>query len=372
VRNLAATVPLALLPMSGVAQDVLEIDDRIICSACVIEAGPPVTLALPKDSFSFTSFPSLKLARDSEGNFLAAPVKGDALVAVFGPDGKYRSSYGRIGGGPGEFATGFPLLVEVGDGDVLYAIDLLYLHTLAPRAESSLGRVRMPVQANDAVVLNGATIAVQATVRTGAGNTTIQILRSDGTIEESIGAPRQTTSTSRQQGMDWRVLGRSNDHADVWSAHINRYRVIRYGSDGEEKTRIERISEWFRPYSRNTPGSPYNAPADPRVVGIHQHADGLLWVAIRRAPPSFSPLTGQQASARTEVRLNPYMDMNRFLHTTVEVLDPAAGTLVARREFDEYVRFVSTPGDDLFLYSLRSDALGSLDCIVTPLKLRRQ
>lgn len=205
VRNLAVTVPLALLPMSGVAQDVLEIDDRIICSACMIEAGPPVTLALPKDSFSFTSFPSLKLARDSEG------------------------------------------------------------------------------KANDAVVLNGATIAVQATVRTGAGNTTIQILRSDGTIEESFGAPRQTTSTSRQQGMDWRVLGRSNDHADVWSAHINRYRVIRYGSDGEEKTRIERISEWFRPYSRNTPGSPYNAPADPRVVGIHQDADGLLWVAIRRA-----------------------------------------------------------------------------------------
>ena len=66
------------------------------------------------------------------------------------------------------------------------------------------------------------------------------------------------------------------------------------------------------------------------------------------------------------------MDLNRFLHTTVEVLDPVAGELIARREFDELVTFVSTPGDDLFVYSLRPDSLGSLDCIVTPLKLRRQ
>ena len=64
--------------------------------------------------------------------------------------------------------------------------------------------------------------------------------------------------------------------------------------------------------------------------------------------------------------------MNRFLHTTVEVLDPVAGELVARREFDEYVRFVRSPGDDVFIYSLHPDALGDLDCTIRPLKLRRK
>jgi len=70
--------------------------------------------------------------------------------------------------------------------------------------------------------------------------------------------------------------------------------------------------------------------------------------------------------------LSSYMDMNRFLHTTVEVLDPVAGELVSSRDFDEFVQLVSTPGDDVFVFALRPDALGSFDCVVTPLKLRRE
>lgn len=369
-RRLALAAVLAgVVPEPGRAQDVVEIQDRVSCPDCVIEVGPPVTLALPSDRFSFTSFPGSTVARDSRGHYIAAPVEGEALVAVFGPDGRFMSSYGRIGAGPGEFATDAPLLVEVGDGDVLYAIDLLNLHTLAPKAESSLHQVRMPVPATDAVVLAGGRVAVQATVRTEAGNTTIQILRPDGTIETSIGAVQGGTG-SEPPGMERRVLGRSKDRADLWSAHVSRYRVTRLGADGEEKARIERLAEWFRPYSRGTPGAPYRAPADPRVVGVHQDADGLLWVAVRRAPPSFSSVS--DAPARVEVPLSAYLDLNQFLHTTVEVLDPVAGELIASRYFAEYVEFVSTPGGDVFISSLHPDALGGLDCVVRSLKLRRE
>lgn len=369
-RRLALTALLAgVAPGLGRAQDVVEIQDRVSCPDCLIEVGPPVTLALPSDRFSFTSFPGSKVARDSRGHYIAAPVEGDALVAVFGPDGRFMSSYGRLGAGPGEFATDAPFFVEVGDGDVLYAIDLLNLHTLAPKAESSLHQVRMPVQARDAVVLADGRVAVQATVRTEAGNTTIQILRPDGTIETSIGAFQGNTG-SEGPWMGRRVLGRSRDRADLWSAHVSRYRVTRLGADGEEKTRIERLAEWFRPYSRGTPGAPYRAPADPRVVGVHQDEDGLLWVAIRRAPPSFSPVSDAPAGA--EVPLNPHLDLNQFLHTTVEVLDPVAGELIASRYFAEYVEFVSTPGGDVSIYSLHPDAFGGLDCVVRSLKLRRE
>ena len=362
---------LAVAPMPAHAQAVVEIDDRIGCSACAIEVGPSVTLAPATDQVWFTTFPGINAARDREGNYIVSQVEGDGLIAVFGSDGEYRSSYGRIGGGPGEFAASFPLFMEVGEGDVLYVIDPLRLHTLSPQAETSLDQVRMPVQPTDAVVLAGG-IAVQAAVRTEAGNTTIQILRPDGTIEASIGVS-EASGASSEMGLDSRtVLGRSNDHLDVWSAPVNRYRLIRYGRDGEEKTRIERDSEWFRPYSTMNVGAPFQAPSNPSIGGIDQDANGLLWVAVLRAPTSFTPLAGVSGGVRAEVPLNTYMDLNRFLHTTVEVLDPVAGELIARREFDELVKFVSTPGDDLFVYSLRPDSLGSLDCIVTPLKLRRQ
>lgn len=372
VPGVVSLVLVSVVPMSGDAQEVLEISDDITCPTCVIEIGPQIALTPPMDHVWFKSVPFPNLARDGEGNYIAAPVEGDALLAVFGPDGTFRSSYGRIGEGPGEFEDGFLLLIEVGEDDVLHAIDLRYLHTLAPGAERRLDQVRMPVYTSDAVVLKGM-IAVAAPVRTEAGMTTIQLLRTDGTIAASI-AVAETNDERLQVAWDrsdlQRRLGRSKDHADVWSAPLNRYRVSRYGIDGEEKIRIERLSEWFEPYLHETPGAPLRAPADPTVTGIHQDANGLLWITISRAPPSFSPVIDQPVGV--EVRPDPYLDYNQLLHTTVEVLDPVAGEVVARREFEEHVRLVGTAGSDVFVYSLYPDALGNLHCVVRPLNLRRE
>ncbi len=323
------------------------------------------------------------VARDREGNYIVVPVVGDGVIGVFEADGRYRSSLGRFGEGPGEFPEHtIGMLIEVGEGDILYVTAYPNIfHTLSPRAERHLDQSLLPVPAKDAVILKGGTIAVQANVRTEAGITTIQILRADGTIEASI-APSEADEEQWEEwknrpenwyGVRWdvrRVLGRSNDHVDIWSAHVNRYRISRYGIDGTEKARIERLAKWFRPYNFRTSGAPLSAPTEPIVAGVHQDPDGLLWVAILRAPPSFSPIAEQPAGV--EVPLDPYRDMNQFLHTTVEVLDPVAGELIARREFDEYVRFVSTPGDDVFIYSFHPDALGNPDCVVRPLKLRRE
>ena len=361
---LASVVLVQLTVVSGGAQEVVEIGDRVTCATCVIETSTSVTLAPPEDRVWFRSVPMPSLARDREGNYIVAPVVGDELIAVFGADGTYRSSFGRFGEGPGEFPEyTIWMRTEVGGGDTLYVIAYPdVLHTLAPRAERSLDQVRLPLPVRDAVVLRGGTIAVQGNVRTAAGITTIQILRPDGTIEASIAA----AETDADQWEEWRnrpenrssgrwdvrrVLARSNDHVDIWSAPYTRYRVSRYGLDGTEKIRIERISEWFRPYSSRSPGAPVRAPTEPSVSGVHQDADGLLWVAVLRAPASFSPIAEQPGDGEG-APLDPYRDMNRFLHTTVEVLDPVAGELVARREFDEYVRFVRTPSDDVSIYSL--------------------
>ena len=367
---IASAVLLAAAPTSGHAQTIVEIGDRVGCPECAIEMGPTVTLAPPTNQVWFESINGVNVARDREGNYIVSQVEGDGVIAVFGPDGEYRSSYGRVGGGPGEFAARLPLLVEVGEGDVLYVIDPLHLHTLSPQAQGMLEQARMPVRPTDAVALTGG-IAVQAAVRTEAGNTTIQVLGRDGTIERSIGVSEASAASSEFDLESRRVLGRSNDHRDVWSANVNRYRLVRFGLDGEEKTRIERDAEWFQPYSAVDPGSPFRAPVKPSVVGIHQDANGLLWVAVVRPPSAFTPLAPIR-SGRGEMPMNAYLDLNRFLHTTVEVLDPVAGELIARREFGEYVMFASSPGDELFVYSLRADSLGRLDCLVRPLELRRQ
>ena len=273
--SLVAATLLALAPASGPAQEVTEIDDRIACPGCAIEAGPSVTLAPPRDHVYFTSLPPPLVARDNEGNYIVTRVSGDALVAVFGPDGGYMSSYGRLGEGPGEFAS-VPMAMAIGADGVLHVIDPRNLHTLAPRAERRLDQVRLSVFAFAAVMLRSG-IALQAPLRTEVGNTTVQVLRSDGTIQSSIGVAEPRGGRSQPEPISEnlelrRVMGRSNDHSDVWTAPIHRYQVIRYGPDGEEKTRIERVSERFSPDSETQWG----------LGGIiHQDAEGLLWITNR-------------------------------------------------------------------------------------------
>lgn len=349
------------------AQEVVEIDDDVACPSCLVESGPSVTLVAPGDSVWFSSWSGLRVARDGEGNYIAAPMRGRGLIGVFGPDGGYRSAYGRVGRGPGEFTTDMPLLIELGDGDVLYVIDPVNLHTLAPRAEASLDQVRMPVEVmGDAVVLRSG-IAVESTVRTEAGMTTIQLLRPDGTNARSIGAIEEAEFSRRY------ALGRSNDGMDVWSAPSDRFHITRYGPDGETKTRIERTSRLFRPRPGSTPGAPFLAPANTAVTSIVQDGDGLLWIAISHAPPSFSPVAPivQPRYPGEEAGIILPTNLNRYLHTTIEVLDLETGTVLARRGFEEYVTFVRTGDHDVLVFSLRVDELGGLDCVVTPLVLRR-
>lgn len=355
-------------PTPAATQTVVQIDDEIACDACIIETGPPITLATP-DELWFSSLSAVRVVRDREGHFIAAPAEGDALIAVFGPDGAYRSSYGRIGQGPGEFATDIPLLVEVGEGDVLFVMDPVNLHTLAPQADSSLGQARMPVSVlgGSTIVRGGIVVEAAAAAQAQLGVTTVEIIRPDGTIAATIGASGTDAGASEYSRY---ALGRSNDHMDVWSAPAYRFIITRYGPGGEAKTRIERNSTWFRQSQVFTPGAPFRPPARPAVTDIHQDAEGLLWVAVARPVRSFSSLA-PGGRANVEVPLGESLDLNDFLHTTVEVIDPVAGQVIARRDFDERVGFVRTPGDDLWVQSLRADVFGGFECIVTPLVLRR-
>ena len=353
---------------AGFGQTVVEIDDDIACPDCRIETGSPVVLAAPEDRLWFSSDLPPRVARDRSGNYIAGSLLGDALIAAFGPDGSYLSSLGRIGRGPGEFDSDYPLLIDVGEGDTIYAFNPPHLHTLAPRAEAALDKVSMPVLVIGAFVVLRDGIAVGAMLRTEDGITPVQILRRDGTISAGIGA--MPSEAAPGEPSLHRILARSNDHVDLWSAPVNRYHLSRYGLDGEEKTRIERDFSSFRPGVGFAFGAPYQAPIRPGVSDILQDADGLLWVAVRQAPQSFTPLMPNAGRQIAEMPLPQGLDMNRFLNTTIEVLDPVAGELLARRDFDEYVEFVRTADGGVFVFSLRADPLGGFECVVTPLSLQ--
>ena len=332
------SLPVVLLLTSSAMACAVEpplVDDLVSCPTCGIRDVEVATFLPQDDRFSFTTFPPVSLARDRSGHFIAGPVTGEAVLAVFTPEGGVAGLFGAKGQGPGEF-TGppAPLFLAVGDGDTIHAVDPVDHYVLGPQASGHPSRTRMSVHATDAIVTGGR-LLVRSYVLTSGGGTSIQILRDNGTVERSVDEPQPRTPFPPSF-----LLAPAWGNPGVWVAHPTRYEVNHFALDGVQTVRLERRTEWFRPYDPPdaTPGAPFLAPADPRVVGLVQDRQGLVWVAIARAPSQFRP--PEQPAARGEVQLDPFSDMNQLYRTTIEVLDPVAGKVVTRRDFEAYVRFV--------------------------------
>jgi hypothetical protein len=286
---------------------------------------------------------------------------GDSAIGVFGPEGEYLHGYGRSGGGPQEFhGAPAPMVVRVGEDDLVYVLEGGFLHELTAGAAGHLEKARISLPANDAIVV-GTTQLVQWPVRelSGAG-APIQVLSADRRSTHGIGitSARPMTLTSPYDG--FRRLGRAHREGRVWSAYVNRYEMSRFRLDGLEELRVSRVVDWFREYEEELPGEMILVPSRPRVEGLLESADGVLWVAVSHADARVRDRSGPNRPVQGEVQVDPDIDFNQLLDTTIEILDTSNGEVLASRTFDAYLRFVNTTDDRALLYALRPLETGDL------------
>jgi hypothetical protein len=91
------------------------------------------------------------LARDSRGRYYALSADRSSVL-VFEPDGKFATSFGRSGQGPGEFSGNGARLVRIGAGDTVHVVDsramvLLYSPSYKFIRQFSLGASPMQYHA---------------------------------------------------------------------------------------------------------------------------------------------------------------------------------------------------------------------------------
>lgn len=184
----------------------------------------------------------------------------------------------------------------------------------------------------DFVVLSDGSIVTTADIRTrDLIGKLIHVLDSEGNHVRSFG-DRSPIVGVQARGTGHR-LARSGMEGVFWAAHSTKYVIDQWTPKGVKNRRIERHATWFEPYDRIVIGSG-TKPPQPLVMAIREDDAGLLWVVLRVPDPKWrdglrevrGPV-GQRGFAPT--KLQDYVD------TVVEVIDPVAGNLVARRRFDE-------------------------------------
>lgn len=128
------------------------------------------------------------------------------------------------------------------------------------------------------------------------------------------------------------------DNGRFWAAHPNRYWIEEWELEGIRR-RIVRDAAWFPSHPGGFGFSP-DEPPKPMLVDLQVDSRGRLWVLATVADQNWrTALVGLPDEAHGgEVRYVPE-DINDYLDTVVEVIDPDSGQLLLSSRFDAFLRF---------------------------------
>jgi hypothetical protein len=199
-------------------------------------------------------------------------------------------------------------------------------------------------------------VLIQAQVHGPGGGTPIQVLGEDGRVSRGIGVTSARPLRSGVSIEGFRKLAKSID-GGVWSAYLNRYEASHFDIEGNETDRLVRVSDWFRPYEAALEGELFFVPQRPRIEGLAQDSDGLLWIVASHGARDFTPLGEATAG---EVAVDAFVDFSEYLDTTIEVIDLRRGVVLARTVVPEHLKIVRTPDGDVLFHATVVTPTGDL------------
>ena len=258
------------------------------------------------------------------GTFVSASLDG-TRIAEFGPDGRLIGVIGRSGQGPGEFQ--YVVTLIPGAGDTLFAPDLVQGRiTMFGPDRALVGTIPMPLLLPDLVMPDGSFLVGQENRRTETHGHPMHVVDREGRVVRSFGTDEQQYRPGLNHVPTRKVT--PGPDGTVWAMPPARYFLERWDpSTGEllQSTRIR--SDWFRestePYTDETVRPP------PRVEGLWQDEDGLVWTLVQDADVDWEP-----PPRTNEHRPVDRQEWERLFDWVIEVVDPGSGRVLASRRSD--------------------------------------
>jgi hypothetical protein len=332
------------------------------CGSCRIVAETLAVIGQEADTIAINEGATPVV--DSRGRFYVLE-KGGASVLVFGPDGRLMQSFGRPGTGPGEFRRIGE--IHVAQGDTLLLLGAGVLHVIAPdyrhvrQAQVEMGY--------DAEFFN--TILADGRVLRLSGEYRFRVVDRDGGSTPPI--PLQGVDTARCNECGQRTFREGIETGTVWSGQQNNYRIERHDLNGSFLQGFTRRVHWFPEWRSPKAGEPFDILTElsrPRMFGVRQTTDGLLWTHVLmiddpdriNVNQMMTTMNGDENSAAAKSLMSDVM--SNFV-TMVEVVDPSTREVLAGRE----LKMIVVPMLRDMVAQMKMDKFGDWSIVVMRLKL---
>lgn len=320
------------------AQDV--IPDAVSCDECRLTWDVEVTLGTEDGSGSLPGAPSF-VTTDSQGrHWLSFP---STAPMVFDSSGAFVQSVGRFGQGPGEFlrpVTAAP----VADSVVVYdrAGRLMVFDPNLDHARS----IRVPVPAIEELWVRRWPDSVATLGWATAPNMVglpwheLDVSGDEARVRGSFGADDGQLPLGAPDRLMREQVALDGDGGAWTVPGYGEYRIRRWTEPGEMEFALVREASWFPEGSDGLSGGP-DVPPSPRIVGIKQDAESLLWVIGLVPSPGWERAWEEAGIAAlpeetAEVPVSAMPSMLRLRRTMIEVLDPETLTVVWREPVEAY------------------------------------
>jgi hypothetical protein len=332
------------------------IASKVTCPDCEVELVPVGHIVLNQD-FRINLSPTT----DKSGRLYAvgADSAGNNLF-VLDPKGKVTARFARQGMGPGEVMGPHLLVPDGTDSLFVFDVGALRLYTSQGKYLSSL---KLPTYLVIRALRMGAGLwIINAEIGTpDRAGWPIHIMRTDGTITKSFGAEVANARPDRWIDM-FRHLAPASD-ATFWAGRVTRYQIDLYDANGTLLKSLVRKADWFPPWTRYTTGvSPAIEKPEASLNGIQQESPRRLWTLSGIPAPNWEKVRSQPKtpSGKESADISD-ADLNKYIHTVIELLDSETGEVLARKQVPFLVQFTSSAGGIVMTRKVDAEGIEEID-----------
>lgn len=289
------------------------------------------------------------LAVDGTGAFWIGQVSS---YKVFASDGRFIGEVGREGQGPGEFGR-WPGPTFSDNGGNIHIIDNENGRESVFTPDRILTReYRLFAHVREAVALSGSGRRLVNALAHNPAQVALPLhLLDQNSVVRSFGRG-SGEEMLREFDLERKLAAGAQSRA--YAAEIYDYRINVWHTNGRGLQRLE------GPTLNSPPVEPGPWPVDrgppSKIVGLHEDADGNLWVMRHEQSPTWRSHMDEVVTPRGIVGLRLKQDLNGVLDTRIDVLDPATGRILTTHMLSQALSGFVSPG---LLWQMRLTKAGA-------------